>query len=125
MKNTLSNPVVLFVADVAASIGNVQLNFKSAHWINALNGLIASCFDKKNQKESIAAASNAIEDMRLYAVSVVGVAAAGGETKSQSIDENDMKDGAYKIIMFFFYIKFESIIVPHTIDCNYCCCDFF
>ena len=105
MKNTLSNPVVLFVADVAASIGNVQLNFKSSHWINALNGLIASCFDKKNQKESIAAASNAIEDMRLYAVSVVGVAAAGGETKSQSIDENDMKDGAYKNNNVFFIIK--------------------
>ena len=108
IKSTLNDSVVLFVADVAASIGNVQRNFSSSHWINALNGLIASCFVTNSPTSS---ASNAIEDMRVYAVSVVGEAVAGGETKSESIDENDMEDGREDICDLQFSLAYGSKIL--------------
>ena len=112
--STLDDPVVLFVANVASSIANVQGNFKATVWVRALNGLIISCFASKDPSTS---ASKAIEAMRMHAVSVVGVAAAGGgETKSSSIDENDMHDGREDICDLQFSLGKGYVIYTITIE---------
>ena len=108
LSTTLEDQVVVFVADVAASLGNVQRNFISSFWISTLNGLITSCFDTKNPSKS---ASDAIEEMCAFAVNYVGVEVAGGETKSDSIDENDMNDGREDICDLHFSLAYGSMIL--------------
>ena len=49
--------------------------------------------------------------MRKFAVGIVGVAAEGGETKSESIDENDMKDGREDICDLTFSLAYGSKIL--------------
>ena len=108
MANSLTNPVVQFVADVASTLANVSNNFVGATWTNALTTLLTPCFATGDPKAS---ASASVDALRLYAISVVGEAAAMGETKADGIDENDMDDGREDICDLQFSLAYGSKIL--------------
>merc|ERR1712166_824243 len=84
MANSLTNPVVQFVADVASTLANVSNNFVSTTWKSALTTLLTPCFATADPEAS---ASASVDALRLYAISVVGEAAAMGETKADGRED--------------------------------------
>ena len=108
MASTLEDPVVQFSADVAATLGNVSNNYVKQVWCSALTILLSSCFTTADPEASAVAA---IDTLRLAAIAIVGEEAAMGETKSTSVDENDMDDGKSDICDLQFSLAYGSKIL--------------
>jgi elongation factor 3 len=107
-KSALDDVVVQFVADVAVTLGNFSNNFIKSTWTGALSNLLAPCFATA---DPAASADAAVDALRLYAISVVGDAAASGETKADCVDENDMTDGREDICDLTFSLAYGSKIL--------------
>ena len=108
MASCLEDPVVQFVADVALTLGNISSNFIKSTWSGALSNLLAPCFATSDPSAS---ATATIEALLVHAISVVGELAAFGETKADSIDENDMTDGREDICDLQFSLAYGSKIL--------------
>jgi elongation factor 3 len=108
MASTLDDAVVQFVAEVAATLGNVSNNFIKGTWDGALTNLLAPCFATSDPNVSAIAA---VDALRNHAISTVGAEQAMGESKDGCIDENDMDDGRFDICDLKFSLAYGSAIL--------------